>query len=84
MLAKDGYKPAINGTVTMKAEKDAEGNLITNAETTPAGTKTLRFTKANADNGASQNEAFLATIFSFTNTPYLGSSNQFNVTWKVE
>ena len=84
MLVKDGYKPAINGTVTMKAEKDAAGNLITNTETTPAGTKTLRFTKANADNGASANEEFMAAIFGFTNTPYLGSSNQFDVTWKVE
>lgn len=82
-LAKEGYKAAINGTAIMKAERDASGYIITNAETTPAGSKTLKITKANAENSASDNEYLFATLLGFTNSIYLGSTNQFTVSWAV-
>ncbi len=84
MLEKNGYKPAINGTAIMNAERDSEGYLITNTDTTiAAGSKSIRITKANADNGASDNEFLFSTLLSFTNTPYVGSTNKFDVRWVV-
>ncbi len=82
-LAKEGYKAAIHGTTTFKTPVDEQGNIINDEEDVPAGMKTIRFTRANAENSANDNYELINALVSMTGATTEALTNTFDVKWTV-
>lgn len=83
-MEKEGYRPAYNGSASVRIDLDANGYVITDTDTEiAAGTKVFTINKATADNNAADNQRLFEIFIGFTNSSFTASTNTFSVKWEV-
>lgn len=81
-LIKNGYSAAIRGTAYANVPLNDEGEIATTSDT-PASTKVMQFTMANADNSQADNDTLVNIFFGFAPNSRSVANDKMRVIWEV-